>query len=302
MVNRRTILGGAAAGVAGLTALTASPAAPAQPEETKRYNGKVVLITGATFGIGRAAALAFAAEGAKVGFCGRTESAGREVEREIRRSGGQATYIRVDVRVPDQVRSFVDQVANRYGRLDVAINNAGIHLGKPLHETTVEEWDNVHLTNARGVFLAIKYEVPHLIHAGGGVIICTASAQAEHTRPGHSAYTASKRAVQGLVRAAALDYGGNGVRVLSIDPGTTDTRLVRPPGIADDVWANFKKAWGPLNVHGLRRMAEPQEMAAAMLALADPAFSYLTGESILVDGAMSTGRPMTMPPGFPPPQ
>jgi NAD(P)-dependent dehydrogenase (short-subunit alcohol dehydrogenase family) len=132
------------------------------------------------------------------------------------------------------------------------------------------------------------------------VIICTASSQAEHTRPGHSAYSASKRAVQGIVRAAALDYGAQGIRVLSVDPGTTDTRLVRPPGIPDDLWAQFKEAWGPLNVHGLPRMAEAKEMATAVVALAATDFGYLSGTSVLIDGAMSTGRPMAMPPGFPP--
>jgi len=300
--TRRAVLGGAAA--AGLAALAATPgtaaAGTAAAERASgRYAGKVVVITGATSGIGKETAVAFAAAGAKVGFCGRREELGRQVEREIRRAGGEATYVRADVREPAQVQAFVDGVVRKYGRLDVAFNNAGIHLGKPLHETTVEEWDNVHRTNARGVFLAIKYEIPHL--GAGGVIVCTASSQAGHTRPGHAAYTASKRAVQGIVRAAALDYGGKGVRVLAIDPGTTDTALVRPPGIPDDAWAQFKQAWGPLNVYGLPRMAEPKEMATAVLALASPDFSYLTGDAVLVDGGMSTGRPMTFPPGFQPP-
>ncbi|MCT2583974.1 SDR family NAD(P)-dependent oxidoreductase [Actinophytocola gossypii] len=308
-VGRRTVLGGAAAGLAALAATsatvgTASATPPSSAEgrgrRRGRFAGKVVLITGATSGIGRETAVAFAAEGARVGFCGRREQLGREVEREIRRAGGDAFYLRADVRVPEQVRSFVDAVARRYGRLDIAFNNAGIHLGKPLHETTVDEWEDVHRTNARGVFLAIKYEVPHLLRAGGGVIICTASSQAEHTRPGHATYSASKRAVQGIVRAAALDYGAQGIRVLSVDPGTTDTRLVRPPGIPDDLWVQFKEAWGPLNVHGLPRMAEPEEMATAVLALASADFGYLSGTEILIDGGMSAGRPMTMPPGFPP--
>lgn len=301
-LSRRSVLGGTAA---GLAALAAGPAVSASAEQRRgqppRFAGKVVLITGATSGIGREAARAFGAAGAKVGFCGRRVELGRQVEAEIRDAGGDATYLRADVRVPEQVRAFVDGVARRYGRLDIAFNNAGIHLGKPLHETTVDEWEDVHRTNARGVFLAIKHEVPHLVRAGGGVIICTASSQAEHTRPGHGAYTASKRAVQGMVRAAALDYGAQGIRVLTVDPGTTDTRLVRPPGIPDDLWEQFKKAWGPLNVYGLPRMAEPEEMAAAVLALASDDFSYLTGTSILIDGAMSAGRPMTMPDGFPTP-
>ena len=300
-VGRRAVLGGAAA--AGLAALSATTGAAAEePGRGRgRFAGKVVVVTGATSGIGREAAIAFAAAGAKVGFCGRREELGREVEREIRRVGGEATYVKTDVRVPEQVQAFVDGVAGRYGQARHRVQQRRIHLGKPLHEISVDEWEDVQRTNARGVFLAIKYEVPHLLKAGGGVIVCTASSQAEHTRPGHSAYTASKRAVQGVVRAAALDYGTKGIRVLSVDPGTTDTRLVRPPGIPDDLWAQFKKAWGPLNVHGLARMGEAKEIASAVLALSSPDFAYLTGTSVLVDGGLNAGRPMTMPPGFPSP-
>jgi NAD(P)-dependent dehydrogenase (short-subunit alcohol dehydrogenase family) len=286
-VTRRAVLGGGAAGAA---AVLAAPSASAGAKG--RFDGKVVLITGATSGIGRETALAFAAQGARVGFCGRRAELGREVERELR---GRGFYVKADVREPAQVESFVDEVVRRYGKLDIAFNNAGIHLAKPVHETSLAEWEDVQRTNARGVFLAIKHEIPHLLR-NGGVIICTASSQAEHTRPGHAAYTASKRAIQGIVKAAALDYGAKGVRVLSIDPGTTDTRIVRRPGIPDDQWAKFKQAWGPLNVHGLPRMAEPKEIAGAVLALASPDFSYLTGASVVVDGGLGTGRPMTMPP------
>jgi NAD(P)-dependent dehydrogenase (short-subunit alcohol dehydrogenase family) len=298
--SRRAVLGGSVAGLAALAvSSTNASAEPAAQRGRGRFAGKVVIITGATSGIGKEAAVLFAAEGARVGFCGRREELGRQVERDIRRSGGEATYVRADVRDPAQVQAFVDRVAGRYGHLDVAFNNAGIHLGKPLHEITVAEWDDVHHTNTRGVFLAIKYEVPHLVD--DGVIICTASSQAGHTRPGHSAYTASKRAVEGIVRTAALDYGTRGIRVLAVDPGTTDTRLVRPPGIPDELWAQFKQAWGPLNVYGLPRMAEPREIASAVVSLATSEFSYLTATEVLVDGGMSAGRPMTMPPGFQPP-
>jgi NADPH:quinone reductase-like Zn-dependent oxidoreductase len=137
--GRRAMLGGAAAGLAALAAGASATSAAAEPAGggRGRFTGKVVIITGATSGIGREAALQFAAAGARVGFCGRREELGRQVERDIRRAGGDATYVRADVRDPGQVQSFVDGVARRYGRLDIAFNNAGIHLGKPLHDITV---------------------------------------------------------------------------------------------------------------------------------------------------------------------
>lgn len=177
-VDRRTMLSMTAAGLAGsLLAYTAGSAAH-QPSATqlprrRRFEGKVVLITGATSGIGRAAAIAFAGEGGKVGFCGRGEQLGQEVERQIKVAGGDATYVRADVRVEGDVKTFVDQIVATYGRLDVAFNNAGITIERPLHEYSSQEWDDVLDTNLRGVFLAMKYEIPHMIAGGGGNIVVT---------------------------------------------------------------------------------------------------------------------------------
>ncbi|MFH8370408.1 SDR family NAD(P)-dependent oxidoreductase [Streptomyces sp. NPDC018031] len=255
-----------------------------------------MLITGATSGIGRATAVAFAAQGARVGFCGRRVELGRQVEREIRDAGGEATYVPADVREAEQVQRFVDRVAAAYGGVDIAFNNAGVGGNKLPHEMAVAEWDDVQRTNARGVFLAIKYEVPYMLEAGGGVIICTASSAAEQARPGGAAYTASKRAVQGIVKAAALAYGTRGIRVNALLPGTTDTAFVRPPGIPDADWEKYKKAFGPLNVDGLQRMAEPEEIAQAVLGLASEDFPYMTGTSVSVDGGVSAGRAMVQPP------
>ena len=158
-LNRRALLGWTAAAVAGSLAACseASPSAAVSPVTKRRFANKVVVITGATSGIGRAAALAFAAEGGKVGFCGRRELLGRQVEQEIRSHGGEASYIKADVRIEAEVKSFVDQVAQRYGRLDVAFNNAGITLERPLHEYTSQQWDDVLHTNLHGIFLAVMF-------------------------------------------------------------------------------------------------------------------------------------------------
>ncbi|WP_214411152.1 SDR family NAD(P)-dependent oxidoreductase [Sphaerisporangium fuscum] len=304
--GRRAFMGlaAAAAGAAGLAGavtvppfLTSPPTSPPPAAPPRgRFAGKVVLITGATSGIGEATAKAFAAEGAKVAFCGRRVPNGQRVEREIRAAGGTARYTRADVRDAEQVRRFVDETVATFGGLDVAFNNAGILRSAPLHELPPETWTDVLDTNARGVLLSIRYEVPHMLKAGRGVIICTTS---ESRRPGGVAYTASKQAIKGIVEVAAMDYGPKGIRVNAIAPGTTDTPLVRPAGLPDALWTAFKRAWGPLNVSALQRMATPEEIARAVVSLATDEFAYMAGSTVLVNGGPRDGGPMRMPPGFP---
>jgi NAD(P)-dependent dehydrogenase (short-subunit alcohol dehydrogenase family) len=290
LIDRRAVLGFAAAAVTGTFAACSKVAAPAGSSATakRRFDNKVVIITGATSGIGRAAALAFAAEGGKVGFCGRRENLGHGVEREIRSKGGEATYIRADVRIEADVKTFVDQIATRYGRLDVAFNNAGITLEKPLHEYSSQEWDDVANTNLRGVFLAMKYEIPYMLAQGKGNIVVTSSSNAIATTDKRSAYTASKRGLVGLVQSAALDYAQKGIRVNALIPGTTDTDLVRRSagmeGIPDAVWEAAARQWAKSHVPGLERMATPEEIAAFALVLGSDDHPYMTGSQMVLDG------------------
>lgn len=281
MSDRRTFLGQAAVLAGGLAVGT--PPAP-----RRRFENKVVLITGATSGIGRAAAIQFAAEGARVAFCGRREARGREVEAAIAGAGAQAMYVRADVLVESQVQAFVDRVMSRWGRIDVAFNNAGITIEKPLHEYTAEEFDRVVGTDLRGVFLAMKYEIPHMIAGGGGTIVVTSSSNALATTSKRAAYSAAKRGLVGLVQAAALDYADAKIRINALVPGTTDTELVRRAAgmerAPDAVWHVLASQWAKSHVPGLGRMATADEIAAFALVLASDDHPYMTGAALVIDG------------------
>jgi NAD(P)-dependent dehydrogenase (short-subunit alcohol dehydrogenase family) len=295
--NRRYLLsaavaagaGGVIAGVLGGAMATATRKGPViQVQVRRRFRDKVILITGATSGIGAAAAKMFAAEGGKVAFCGRRENRGAQVEREIRAAGGEASYIRADVRVESDVRRFVDQAAERHGGLDVCFNNAGITIERPLHEYTSAEWDDVVGTDLRGNFLALKYEIPHLLRRGGGAVVVTASSNAIATTGKRSAYSAAKRGLVGMVQAAAQDYADSNIRINTLIPGTTDTELVRRAAgmmdAPDAVWKPAVALWAKANVAVAHRLATAEEIATVALALASDEFTFITGAQIVVDG------------------
>ena len=294
--NRRNLLAGAIAGVAGFAAGAAGASAIVGSKKgprvvvdgRARFKDKVVLITGATSGIGAVAAKMFAAEGGKVAFCGRRTDRGAEVESEIKALGGEAKYVRADVRVEDDVRRFVDATVQLYGGLDICFNNAGITIERPLHEYTAAEWDDVVNTDLRGNFLALKYQIPHLIKRGGGVVVVTASSNAIATNPKRSAYSAAKRGLVGMVQAAAQDYADHNIRINTLIPGTTDTEFVRRAAgmmnAPDAVWEAAASVWAKSNVAVANRMARPEEIAAAALMMASEEFTFMNGAQIVVDG------------------
>lgn len=294
--RRRFLMAGGAVGAAAVAGAAGgatfvrggAPTPEVKPSESRRFENKVVLITGATSGIGRSAAKMFAAEGGKVGFCGRRENLGKQVEEEIRASGGEATYMRADVRNEDDVKGFVDAIAAKYGGLDTCFNNAGITVEKPIHEYSADEWDDVISTNLRGSFLALKYEVPHLQERGGGTVVVTSSSNAIATTENRAAYTASKHGLVGMVQSAAHDYADDNIRINTLIPGTTDTELVRRSAgamdVPDAVWDVMAANWAKSHVPGLKRMATPDEIAIFALALASSDFPYLTASQMVIDG------------------
>ncbi|MFC0628492.1 SDR family NAD(P)-dependent oxidoreductase [Kribbella deserti] len=303
-VRRRAVMVGAAAATAlvsgtagavgGRLTADAGPQMSAPPADGSRFANKVVLITGATSGIGRAAAVAFAAEGAKVGFCGRREQLGRQVEQQIRAAGHEATYVRADVREEDQVVRFVNAVVARYGRLDVVFSNAGIHHVKPVHEITTANWDDVQNTNVRGAYFTLKHGIPHLLKDGGNVVL-TASINSIAVRPGFAAYGASKHALIGLMQAAALDYGAHGIRVNAVLPGLTDTEMARrisgTESLPDSVYRAGIAAVARSRAPAAARVGKPEEIAALVVDMASDRFPFMTGSALVIDGGATASLP-----------
>ena len=187
----------------------------------------VVLITGALTGIGRAAALAFAKEGARIVIAGRHDEAGQNMLAEIRGLGAEAEYVNADVRKDDDLRSLVDKTVARFGRLDIAVNNAGTegHPG-PVTEQTAESYAATFDTNVLGTLLSMKHELRVMLPQGSGSIVNVSSAYGSVGAPGASVYVASKHAVEGMTKSAALEVAGTGVRVNVVAPGTTDTSML----------------------------------------------------------------------------
>jgi NAD(P)-dependent dehydrogenase (short-subunit alcohol dehydrogenase family) len=244
----------------------------------------VVLITGALTGIGRATAVAFAKDGARVIASGRREAEGKALEAELRRLGAEAAFIPADVRHEDDVRNLVDQAAARFGRIDAAVNTAGTE-GRPgpVTEQTAASYAATFDTNVLGTLLSMKHELRVMQEQGHGSIINISSTYGHEGAAGASVYAASKHAVEGLTKSAALEAARFGVRVNAVAPGPTDTgMLTRFTGTAERKAAMRKGV--PLG-----RLGEPMEIAQAAVFLASDHASFVTGQILAADGGKSAG-------------
>lgn len=287
-LSRRAMLttGLSAAAAVAVGTVAASSASAQSQTASKRFSNQTVVITGATSGIGRVTAEAFAEEGANVFFCGRREALGAEVEAGIKAKGGKATYIKADVRNKAELTRFIDAAAARTGTIDVAFNNAGI--GQPfvdMASVSADNYTEMLATNLTGKYDAMVAEMPHM--AEGGSIINTSSIFGVKAGANAVAYCATMHAISGMTMGAALELAPKGIRVNAVAPGAiTDTDFMVPI-IGRRLNAEEVKQFGAL--HALGRTGSSSEVAKAVLFLASKDASFLTGEIIKVDGYFLQG-------------
>ena len=249
---------------------------------SRALEGKVVLVTGAGSGIGRASAHRIAAAGAHVVVSDINAEQGQAVLAEIVAESGQASFLRADVGVESDVATLIEAIVARHGRIDGAFNNAGIvQTGKRLHEVTTEEWDRAIRVDLSGVFWCIKYQVLAMLETGGGRIVNTASSLGQVAIANASEYVAAKHGVMGLTRAAAADYGAEGIRVNAILPGIIQTPVIDALAQNPDFKAFLVKL---RDRHPIGRFGQPGEIGDAAVWLLSDQSSFVNGAGIPVDG------------------
>ncbi len=248
-----------------------------------RVEGKIALITGGGSGIGRASALAFAREGARVVVADVVVEGGEETLGMIKKAGGEGIFVKADVSKAAEIEALIAKAVETYGRLDCAYNNAVIE-GSAATTTDYAEdaWDRVIVINLKGVWLCMKYEIPQMLKQGGGTIVNTASAAGLVGFPRGSAYVASKHGVVGLTKTAALEYAKSGVRVNAICPGAIDTPMMGRITGHRPQRAEKMAAGEPVG-----RMGRPEEFAEAVVWLCSDAASFVTGHAMAVDGGIT---------------
>ena len=252
-----------------------------------RLKNKIAIVTGGASGIGKASSILFAKEGARVVVADISDSAGEEVVKAIKENGGEATFVHCDVTREEQAKNLVVKATEKYGRLDVLYNNAGIGMVKLLPEMTEQEWDRIFNINVKGAFFCSKYAIPQMKKQGGGAIVNTASNWGLIAYPHWPAYCATKGAVLMLTKALAIDHAPDNIRVNCVCPGNIDTPLLRA-GIEAE--AKFDDA-----IKTMGRLAKPEEVANVALFLASDEASYVTGSAVVVDNGESARGGPTWP-------
>jgi len=246
----------------------------------KRFEGKVAIVTGGASGIGRAATLAFAGEGAKVVVADVVGPGGEETVRMVKGLGGEALFVQTDVSKAEEVKAMVDRAVEVFGRLDCAFNNAGIvSPDVSVSRTTEESWDRMIAINLKGVFLCMKYEIPKMLKGGGGSIVNMASVMGLVGDGGHPAYAASKHGVVGLTKTVALQYAQAKIRVNAVCPGVIRTPMVTNLLAEKPDLKPFMDAISPM-----KRMAEAEEVARVVVFLCTEDASYINGHALPIDG------------------
>jgi NAD(P)-dependent dehydrogenase (short-subunit alcohol dehydrogenase family) len=249
----------------------------------KEFEGKVALVTGGGSGIGRASAIALAREGAKVVIGNRNVQRGEETAAMIEKAGGEASFKKADVLVAAEIKALVDHAVKTYGGLDMAFNNAGVEGDvAPLVEQTEANYDAVMNVNVKGVWLSMKYEIPRILERGGGAIVNCSSVAGLIGFPNLAIYMASKHAVIGLTKVAAIEYSAKGIRINAVNPAVIDTEMV--DRLAEGL--SMKKSdLAPL--HPIGRLGRPEEVAEAVVWLSSKKSSFVTGHSLIVDGGFT---------------